>query len=205
MAWCSGLGAALHLEEEDWLGGKHVLVVDTERCSGAALLLCALLSLEAKRTHVVCVSEAPMHYQHLYHKYGGVDAGKVEWTDLREKEHPGQLLRCVEQKEGRDCVVMDSWFPLQCEGVSALDCTATLRGVRKALGQRGALVSLVHGDTMTSEEMALFVYEADLVMHVREVSSADVTGRLSLTWRGQAEPREALFTVTDNQVVFRPV
>lgn len=203
---------SLHLPSEDEaLIGKHILIVDTERCPGTAFLLYGLLSMPEGSAHMVCLAESPLHYRHLYHKYGG--SADVLWTDLSANEGTDvadRLVQTVEKEQlsnGRKGVVVDSWFPLQCCGQTALQTTQLLRRLRKSLGATGTLVSLLHGDAMTSEQMALFVYEADLVMHVREVASsgAEVTGRVSLTWRGQVDPQEALFTVLDNHIVFRPV
>lgn len=209
--WCTQLRTALGLADSDWHAGQHLAVVDTERCSGALLLVYAMLIPATASTHVICFSESPLHYQHVCRKLGGAQATSVVWSDLTGAVPTASdaLFESI-AAQWRDAgarpavVVVDSLFPLQCAGLSALDLVDALRRVRVLLGDQGCLVTLAHGDAFV-EHMALLAYECDVLLSVRDVSSADVSGRLALTTRGQREPREVLFTVADTTVHFRPI
>ncbi len=189
-----------------------MLLLDTHQCSGTLLLAYSWLLLPA--SHVVCLAESPLHYQHVCRKLGGSGStDALTWSDLSE-HLPSSLdalyasiSERVAQSVGIDvvsrCIVFDSLFPL-CMSYSALELTQFLRKLRVLLGPAGTLVTLMHSDTFP-QHLSLLVHDSDKILSVHPVSSSHVSGRLALSFRGQTRPQQCLFTLRETSVEFRPL
>lgn len=183
--------------------GQHLMLVDDERCAATPLLV--MCAHELPDAHVLCLAESPLHYQHVARKLGVPAAASVRWVDLTAVAAASvEALEAALAGVDVHHVVVDSWFPLQCEGVSAIVLADLIGRLRERIGPRGVLVSLVHGDAF-AEAVPLLAHTCDALLACRSVGAADVTGRLSSTARGQQEPLELLFTVGETGVHVRPV
>jgi hypothetical protein len=168
------------------LAGQHVLVMDSELCSGTPLLVWAM---QRGATHCVCLWEAPLHYQTVARKLGRALPESVTWLE--------SLPPVLPFGEG-SVVVVDSLFPLEVAGE---DVVGVVRRLRTAVGRTGTLVTLAHDDSAFAARLA---YEADVVVRLRALESSEATGRLAVARRGE-RASEMLFTVRPDSVQFTRV
>jgi hypothetical protein len=181
--WFSDLEELGHLGD---LAGQHVMIVDCEQCSASFLFAWAL----QRANHAVCLWEKPFHYQTVLRSLsrGSVaPENKIFWHEKMEE---------VIFKEG-NFVVLDNLYALELLSHNVVN---VLRRLRASLGKTGVLVTLVP----SGEKVESLRYEADVVVRLTTIESADVTGRLSVQRRGQP-PSELVFTVKSETVIFKRV
>lgn len=91
-------------------------------------------------------------------------------------------------------------YPLQAAG---RDVVGVIRRLRTELGPTGTLVTLTHSESGAGPRLAL---EADVVVRVKAVEGAGVTGRLAASRPGQERDDEVVFSVrADGVALSRPV
>lgn len=175
IAWCTELEQLLGWEKS--LEGQHIAVGDTAQCDGTFLLAYALQRWPTAT--IVCLMESEHHYRAVCRKLGL--AGACETAKF--------VSKLDNVSEEATCVIVDSLYPLQMEGVNVVD---TIRTLRQRLGPTGVLVTRMHQDCFEPRSIA---YESNVLVSVREVASENVTGRLSVTRRNQPDNNEMLFSV----------
>jgi hypothetical protein len=182
IAWCAELEQLLGWEQS--LVGQHIAVGDTARCDGTFLLAYALQRWP--KATLVCLMESEHHYRAVCRKLGaGSACDSVKFVTNLE-----QVVYNNNNDEKETCVVViDSLYPLQMDGINVVE---TIRQIRRRLGSTGVLVTRMHQDCFEPRRIA---YESDVLVSVREVASENVTGRLSVTRRNQAENNEMLFSI----------
>lgn len=188
-----------HLDEEQDLKGQHVALCETELCSATPFFLWALQRFPS--CHVVCLAETPFVYQQQSRKLGTSLESRHQWHDLTSDPHSGLLyLKDSLQLSQDKGLIVDSLLPLLCcHGTSAV--VDVIRDVRRRLGPSATLVTRFPSDCF---EPRLLAYEADMIVATKEVATADVHGKVSLTKRGQAKPIEVLYSSsTSDKYEFR--
>ena len=202
MSWKSDLRNLLHWPDDlNFYHGKHFLLGDTAQCSALPLLVYSMQTFE--KVVFVCFEESPLHYELVCKKMGGT-SDKIVWLDMSSEPllKTEELWQKLKQKHiAGHTVIVDSLFHVQANN-SVFEVSEMIRNIRSELGESGVLVTRIHCDTF-EEHVKWMVYESDVLLFCKEVAQSDITGRISLTTRGQKEAHELSFALTnDGKVSF---